>query len=139
LTVAEPEGREDEESQTVTVTRKVADLEVSAITFTVPPKVGGRTTAVAQLTNRGQKETGVFNVKWYHDAVLVGYGSHRSLLPGEVSDGNVRFDWFPASGAHTLRFEADVDNHVVESHETNNVFQVYKWIASSSIYWWWKW
>jgi subtilase family serine protease len=32
----------------------------------------------------------------------------------------VRFDWTPTAGSHTLRFNADCDNHVSESNESNN-------------------
>jgi subtilase family serine protease len=62
----------------------------------------------------------VFNVKWFLDGAQVGYGSHASLAPGQVSSGNVRFDWTPTAGRHTLRFRADVDNQVPELSEANN-------------------
>jgi hypothetical protein len=108
VTVAAPQGK--------------ADLQVSGISFTSTPSAGVRTTAVAQLANVGQSSTGVFNVKWFLDGAQVGYGSHTSLAPGQVSSGNVRFDWTPTAGSHTLRFQADVDNHVSESNESNNSF-----------------
>ena len=99
------------------------DLQVSGINFTVIPRVGVRTTAIAQLANVGQSPSGVFNVKWFVNGGQVGYGSHGSLAPGEVSSGNVRFDWTPPTpGTYTLRFQADVDGHVGESNESNNGF-----------------
>ncbi len=83
--------------------------------------VAGETvTCKAILTNRGGMDTGVFNVKWYMDGAQVGYGSHANLAPGETSNDNVRYDWTPTKGVHTLRFDADVDNHVKESNERNN-------------------
>ena len=101
-----------------------ADLKVSGITFTSPPRAGVPTTAVARLSNAGGSDSGVFNIKWFLDGVQVGYGSHSSLAPGQVSTGNVRFGWTPTPGNHTLRFEADVDNHVTESKENNNSYEV---------------
>ena len=103
---------------------KRADLELSDISFTLSPTAGVQTTAVARLTNIGEVASGSFNVKWFLDGVQVGYGGHTSLAPGEVSTGNVRFDWTPTAGQHTLRFSADVDNHVQEGNETNNSFEL---------------
>jgi len=114
-----PELDEDNNSATVTV-RVIADLEVSGIDFISPPTAGVRTTAVAHLANVGRAPSGVFNVKWFLDGVQVGYGSHVSLAPGGVSNDNIRFDWTPAPGRHTLRFRADVNNQVPELKEGNN-------------------
>jgi hypothetical protein len=102
-----------------------ADLKVSGISFTSTPTAGVRTTAVAQLANVGGSASGVFNVKWYLDEVQVGYGGHASLAPGQVSNGNVRFDWTPSPGTHTLRFVADADNHVTEADENNNSYVIW--------------
>jgi len=113
----------DEANNTVEIEVDVPglpDLKVRGIHFTAPPRAGALTTAVARLVNRGRSATGIFNVKWFLDGVQVGYGSHASLAPGAVSSDNVRFDWTPAPGAHRLRFEADVGDHVVESREDNN-------------------
>jgi subtilase family serine protease len=79
---------------------------------------------VARLANVGRAPSGGFNVKWFLDGAQVGYGSHTSLAPGQISHGNVRFDWRPTRGRHTLRFEADVDDQVQESDETNNAATV---------------
>lgn len=99
------------------------DLRVTDINFTPSHLFEGlRTTAIAELTNVGASHTGGFNVKWYLDGVQVGYGSHRSLAPGEVSVDNIRFDWTVPQGEHTLRFEADADDHVSETNEGNNNF-----------------
>ena len=121
------ESNEKNNSAKVKVTLKrpkLADLKVSSISFTSTPKAGKLTTAVANLTNKGNAKSGIFNVKWYLDGKQVGYGSHKSLAPGEVSDDNVRFDWTPTPGVHTLRFKADVDDHVKESNENNNSAKV---------------
>jgi subtilase family serine protease len=114
-----PELNEGNNSATVTV-RVLPDLEVSRISFTSPPRAGVRTTAVARLVNVGRAPSGVFNVRWFLDGAQVGAGSHASLGPGEVSNGNVRFNWTPTPGRHTLRFRADVDNQVPELNEGNN-------------------
>ena len=100
--------------------RNPADLKVSGISFTSTPTWGVKTTAVAQLSNVGQTASGSFAVKWFLDGVQVGYGGHASLAPGEVSSGNVRFDWTPTAGQHTLQFVADVNSQVGESNESNN-------------------
>jgi hypothetical protein len=99
------------------------DLKVSSITFSTPPKAAVLTTAFAWLSNVGQVASGKFSVKWFLDGVQVGYGYHTSLAPGQVSTDNVRFDWTPTLGVHTLRFEADVDKEVAESNENNNKYQ----------------
>jgi len=121
------ESNEKNNSAKVTVTvkrQKLADLKVSKITFTSPPETGVLTTAVAHLTNIGKKDSGTFNVKWYLDGKQVGYGGHKSLAPDEVSNDNIRFDWTPTPGVHTLRFKADVDKYVKESNEKNNSAKV---------------
>lgn len=122
LTVSSTHGDTDDEFDIVEVEGETSlpDLLASNITFTSPPSVGVRTNAVASLTNQGSSESGVFNVKWFLDDVQVGYGGHDSLGPGQISSGNVRFDWIPTAGQHTLRFEADVDGHVSEADESNN-------------------
>ena len=102
-----------------------ANLNVSGITFTSPPAKGVLTTAVATLSNIGTVASGTFNVKWFVDNVQVGYGGHESLGPGQVSNGNIRFDWTPATGGvHTIEFIADVDGHVIEGNEFNNNFKL---------------
>lgn len=106
-------------SATVNV-ENLADLRVSRITFTSPPRAGVPTVAVAQLTNVGRAPSGYFNVKWFLDGAQVGYGGHTPLAPGEVSNGNVRLMWTPSAGTHTLRFAADVDGQVREYSETDN-------------------
>jgi spore germination protein YaaH len=106
-----------------------ADLEVSGIDFASPPMPGVRTTAVARLTNVGRAPSGVFNVKWFLDGEPVAASSHTSLGPGEVSNGNIRFDWTPTPGVHTLRFDADVDNQALERNEGNNSATVTVWVT----------
>ena len=122
-----------------------ANLAVSGITFTRTPANGIRTTAIASLANTGSVASGTFNVKWFVDdlddglpPVLTGYGGHESLAPGQVSSGNVRFDWTPTASSavacpngpsgtyctHALEFYADVDGHVIETDELNNVFRL---------------
>ena len=64
--------------------------------------------------------SGVFTVKWFLDGVQVGYGGHESLDPDEVSNGNIRFDWTPTAGTHTLQFVADADDDISETNEDNN-------------------
>lgn len=37
-----------------------------------------------------------------------------------VLDGNSEFSWVATAGTHTIGFAVDVDNHVLESNESNN-------------------
>ena len=41
-----------------------------------------------------------------------------------VLNGNSQFWWVAQPGAHTISFEVDADNHVVESREQNNSVSV---------------
>ena len=41
-----------------------------------------------------------------------------------VLNGNSQFWWVAVPGAHTISFEVDADNHVVESREQNNSVSV---------------
>jgi len=125
--VADVDGDVDETRETNNSARvKVntildrADLKVSGIRFTTIPTVGEVTTAVAELANVGSAVSGAFRVKWFLDGLQVGYGLHELLDPDEVSNGNIRFNWTPTAGTHTLQFVADADNDVVESNEGNN-------------------
>ena len=109
------------------------ELEAFGIDFTVEPSPGEPTTAVAALRNAGDTPTGSFNVKWFLDGVEVAYGGHASLSPGEISTDNVRFEWLPTAGVHTLRFEADVDGDVDEANELNNAFSVEVEVGSGAL------
>lgn len=94
------------------------------------PIVGQIVTCKAILNNIGKSNTGIFNVKWFLDGRQVGYGSHSNLSQGETSNDNVRFDWTPTVGMHTLRFVADCDNHVLESNEKNNSYTKTVWVRN---------
>jgi hypothetical protein len=119
------------ESTSTTSSNNQVDLGVSNIKFYEPyttneitPQAGNAVTAFAVLKNNGGQETGIFNVKWFLDGQEVGYGSHASLKPGEVSDGNIRYNWQVTAGSHTFSFVADCDNHVGETNEENNNFKI---------------
>ena len=102
----------------------LSDLIVEDLSFDSTPRVGERTIVTARLRNRGSVSSGGFNIKWFLDGQEQGYGGHSSLSPGETSGDNVRFFWTPSStGSHRLRYEADVDGHVVESNEGNNTLE----------------
>jgi hypothetical protein len=97
------------------------NLRVGSIALTEGSLFEGlRTTAVAALDNAGYSHSGTFNVKWFYDGAEVGYGSHSSLAPFSVSQGNVRYDFTVEEGCHTLEFRADVDAHVSETSEFDN-------------------
>ena len=100
----------------------LADLYASSMGRGTP-RVGEETVITAGLRNIGDTGSGGFNIKWFVDGAQMGYGSQSSLAAGEVRD--VDFYWTPAApGDHLVRFEADVDGHVLESNETNNAFQL---------------
>ncbi len=86
--------------------------------------IGQNILAKAVLVNQGQASTGYFNIKWFLNNDLVGYGSHDSLAAGQTSNGNVRYNWLVATGTQNLRFEADVDRQVTEDNEANNSFSM---------------
>ncbi len=102
----------------------LAELVVDDLSFDPAPRVGDQTIVTARLRNAGSASSGAFNIKWFLDDQQQGYGGHSSLGPGQTSGDNVRFFWTPSSrGSHRIRYEADVDGHVVESNEINGVFE----------------
>lgn len=101
------------------------DLAPTAVTASPAVIVaGGRIHFDSGVRNRRATGTGVFNIKWYVDGQEVdAYGSHRGV-PGRatVLNGNSQFDWiFASPGRHTVAFAVDVDNHVAETNEANNI------------------
>jgi subtilase family serine protease/PKD repeat protein len=104
--------------------QSLADLIVQDLSFNNSPRVGVETIVTATLRNGGSASSGGFNIRWFLDGQEVGYGGHSSLAPGQTSGDNVRFFWTPSStGSHRIRYEADVDGHVVESNEINGTFE----------------
>jgi hypothetical protein len=110
---------------TVTDGSAAPDLNPTAITFDSTRVVAG--TAVhfdSGIRNLGGRATRSFNIKWYVDGREVGaYGGHYPI-PANTLDmaGNSQFEWtFPGSGSYTVAFAVDVDAHVAESDEGNNV------------------
>jgi len=77
------------------------------------------------VKNSGSHGSGLFNVNWFVDGVQEGYGSHLGVgADTTVLNGNSQFSWVAQPGAHTISFEVDADNHVVESNEQNNSVSV---------------
>lgn len=101
-----------------------ANLLPTAITYTPSsPVVGQQVYFDSGITNNGDVDTGVFNIKWFVDGQEVGaYGSHQGVPAGQtILDGNSQFQWiFTSAGTHTVTFVVDVDNHVQESDEADN-------------------
>lgn len=100
------------------------DLEPTAITFDNSAlAVGNKVHFDSGVNNRGDENTGVFNIKWLVDGKEVGaYGSHDGVPKSTlVMNGNSQFDWtFDRSGSYSIAFIVDVDNHIIESNENNN-------------------
>jgi subtilase family serine protease/PKD repeat protein len=114
------ENDEGNNETTVSVQVRAPDLVTDAITFSVPPTVDVPTVATARLRNAGPVASAAFNVRWLLDGVQVGAGRHLPLAPGQTSTDNVHFTWTPAPGTHRLRFEADYDDQIEETSESNN-------------------
>jgi hypothetical protein len=94
-----------------------------------PLQIGSTVHFDSGIANLGDTGTQVFNVKWLVDGQDVtppAYGSHAGIpAHTTVPNGNSQFDWIPTTpGAHTITFIVDVDNHVAESNESNNVTSV---------------
>lgn len=100
----------------------VADLSPTAITY-APAAIAPGTVVTfdSGVRNSGTAATGNFNVKWFIDGVQVGYGQHTGIAANTtVLNGNSALSWTATAGTHTIRFDVDVDGHVLESNETNN-------------------
>ena len=98
------------------------DLSPTAILYNPADLVSGKTVFFdSGVQNSGSQGTGVFNVRWFVDGVSLGYGSHAGVPANStVLDGNSQFSWVAVVGTHTIEFAVDVDNHVLESNESNN-------------------
>lgn len=109
-------------SLTVGLGSALPDLSPTAILYNPADLVPGRTVFFdSGVQNSGSQGTGVFNVRWLVDGVSVGYGSHAGVPANStILDGNSQFSWVATAGTHTIEFAVDVDNHVVESNESNN-------------------
>src|SRR5207302_712644 len=84
------------------------------------------------VRNSGSQGTGVFNVRWFVDDVSVGHGSHEGVPANTTMlNGNSQFSWVATAGTHTIKFAVDVDNHVVESNESNNSTSVRVTVTSA--------
>lgn len=74
------------------------------------------------ITNRGEEDSGSFAVRWLVDGQDIrAVGGHEGVPAGEtVPDGNSQLFWEAVAGEHTISFEVDAFNTVVESNENNN-------------------
>jgi uncharacterized protein YodC (DUF2158 family) len=97
------------------------DLVVSFVNFSdSTPVVGQSITVSATLANAGGTSSGVFNCKWFLDGVQMGYFSQTVAAGATVYPA---IPWTPrAMGTYYWRFVADVDGHVAESNESNNIY-----------------
>ena len=98
------------------------DLSPTAIQYNPADLVPGKTVLFdSGVQNSGSQGTGAFNIRWFVDGVSLGYGSHADVPANStVLDGNSQFSWVATAGTHTISFAVDVDNHVLESNESNN-------------------
>ena len=123
-----------ESSFTVGLTGTLPDLTPTAILYNPANLVAGATVFFdSGIQNSGAQGTVVFNIRWFVDNVSLGYGSHAGVPANStVLDGNSQFSWVATAGIHTITFAVDVDNHVVESDESNNSRSVTITVASQT-------
>lgn len=82
------------------------------------PAIGETVTFTAHIINKGTVNTGTFAYQWLVDNQVVAKGSSSSISPqGEVTQS---FQWQWKSGRHTIGFQADPQNLISETFETNN-------------------
>jgi hypothetical protein len=110
------------------------DLSPTAILYKPADLVPGRTVFFdSGIQNSGSQGTGGFNIRWFVDGVSLGYGSHAGVPANStVLDGNSQFSWVATAGTHMITFAVDVDNHVVESNESNNSISITVTVTSTN-------
>jgi hypothetical protein len=117
------ERNESNNAAEITVTAvELADLLPTPITYTPSLiRAGDMVTFDSGVTNAGNADVYFFDVKWYVDGVLVGYGGHSGVpAKSTVMDGNSSYLWHAVEGTHTVRFVVDPENYVPEEDEENN-------------------
>ena len=75
---------------------------------------------VANITNIGVNETENFSVRiLVDDVVLLNETKSTTLMPGDLT--NASANWTAEVGTHVLKVEADYNNEINETNETNNI------------------
>jgi hypothetical protein len=101
-----------------------ANLQPTRITFdSSTAVVGGTVFFDSGVSNTGDVDTGIFNIKWLVNGQEVGAaGSHAGVPAGQtVLNGNSQFSWrFDRSGRYSVTFIVDFANQVAESNEGDN-------------------
>jgi subtilase family serine protease len=96
-----------------------ADLIPTAITYQQPIIVNQEVFFDTGIKNVGQNDTDTFNIKWFVNDKLAGYGGHYGIPANTtVMDGNSQFSYkFTSPGTYTIKFVVDCDNHIPESND----------------------
>ncbi len=82
---------------------------------------GDSVTFSASISNSGETNAGVSNIKWYVDDVESKYSSSSAVSAGSTfSSTSLNFVWTSVSGTHTIKLCVDANNSVDESNESNN-------------------
>ncbi len=105
----------------------VADLYAAAIAYSPQSiSVGDPVTFDSGIGNNGTADTGAFNIQWFVNDVLAGYGSHDGVAAGEtVMNGNSQLSWTPdKAGAYTIKFIVDSNKFYEDSNPDNNTATV---------------
>lgn len=90
------------------------------------PAAGETVTFTAHFMNKGTASSGAFAYKWFVDGVQVKSGTQASMAAGERRTLTYAWTWGHTLqgekllGQHTVRFQLDPQNQIVETYETNN-------------------
>jgi hypothetical protein len=95
------------------------------------PAPGEPVTFTAHIANKGTAASPGFGYAWHIDGVEVARGALPPLVPGAEITASYGWPWGHelsadgqrALGIHTVRFTADPDNAVAETHESNNTLE----------------
>lgn len=114
-----PEGSEDNNEKTATITPRAPDLAIAAITpSTVAAPAGETVDFSVTIENQGTLRTDASRVHFYIDGTSLGF---LALPEIEASASVTRtFSWKSQDGAHEIEARADPDGEVIETDESNN-------------------
>jgi len=117
-----PEYNELNNTLTSYVSVQTADLIVSnlALQFNdTKIKHGDVVTITANVTNAGVDNAPDFDVRFFVDDILIENKQISNLTNGSTE--LVSADWTAKVGKQVIKVEADYDNEIVETNETNNI------------------
>ena len=92
------------------------------------PETGEIVTFTAHIVNKGTSASPAFDYAWHIDGSEVANGTLPALAPAQEATATYQWPWGhelsadgqQALGDHSVRFTADPENAVPETHESNN-------------------